>query len=72
MSQEANGLLRFGSHGSIEVNTKEGWFSDYETKVSGGVLELIQHKAGVSDRAGAFKWLEAKGIKKPSEKVAAF
>jgi RecA-family ATPase len=54
--------LRFGSHGSVEVNTDDGWFDDYEAKVKGGVLDLIQHKAGV-DLAGAFRWLEDEGLK---------
>lgn len=66
LSDKQAGTLRFGNQGSIEVNVKEGWFSDYEAKVSGGVLELLAHKAGL-DHAGAFRWLEEKGIKQPSE-----
>lgn len=66
LSDKQGGTLRFGNQGSIEVNIKEGWFSDYECKVSGGVLELLAHKAGL-DHAGAFRWLEEKGIKQPSE-----
>lgn len=54
--------LRFGSKGSMEVDTDEGWFDDHEANVRGGVLQLIQHKEGC-DQAGAFRWLEDKGLK---------
>ena len=60
-----DGVLRFGSNGSIEVNTAEGWFADYEANVRGGVLDLLEHKAGL-DHASAFRWLEEHGIKEPS------
>ena len=63
--------LRFGSQGSIEVHTGEGWFHDYECKVKGGVLELIAHKEGIATRAGQLDWLEAKGIKEPRADSAA-
>lgn len=66
-SRPRDGVFRFGSHGSIEVNTREGWFSDYEASVRGGVLELIKHKGGAKDDASAFRWLEERGIKEPSE-----
>lgn len=66
LSRPRDGVFRFGSQGSMEVNTREGWFSDYESDVRGGVLELIKHKGGVKDDAGAFQWLEAKGIKETS------
>jgi hypothetical protein len=54
--------LRFGAHGSMEIDTDEGWFDDHEAKERGGVLKLIQHKEGV-DAAGAFRWLEEQGLK---------
>jgi RecA-family ATPase len=54
--------LRFGSKGSMEIDTGEGWFDDHEANVKGGVLELIRHREGC-DKAGAFRWLEAKGLK---------
>lgn len=63
LSKPRDGLLKFGSRGSMEVNTVEGWFADYESGVKGGVLELIKHKGGVADNAGALQWLEDKGIK---------
>ena len=66
MSRVHDGVLRFGSNGSIEVNLAEGWFADYEANVRGGVLDLITHKAGATDHASAFRWLEEHGIKEPS------
>jgi RecA-family ATPase len=54
--------LRFGNKGSLEIDTGEGWFSDHEASVSGGVLELIRHREGC-DNAGAFRWLEDQGLK---------
>ena len=34
MSRERDGVLRFGSNGSIEVNTAEGWFADYADRLA--------------------------------------
>ncbi|WP_293875880.1 AAA family ATPase [Sphingomonas sp. UBA978] len=59
--------LRFGSKGSVEVETTEGWFDDHEAKVRGGVLELIQHKRGCNMH-GALSWLEEKGLKERSKR----
>lgn len=63
LSQPSKGLLRFGNRGSLEVNIQEGWFSDYESDMKGGVLDLIKHKGGAVDDADAFRWLEEQGIK---------
>lgn len=63
--------LRFGANGSIEVNTKQGWFNDYETDTRGGVMALIEHKAGIADHASAFRWLEEQGIKEATQVKAA-
>lgn len=63
LSKPGDGLFKFGSRGSVEVNVREGWFSDYESDVRGGVLELIKHKGGATDDASAFRWLEDRGIK---------
>lgn len=62
-SLSKNGRLRFGSKGSIEVDTDEGWFCDYEAeKRRGGVLDLIEYKLGC-DRHGSLTWLEEQGLK---------
>ncbi|MEP7222648.1 MAG: AAA family ATPase [Novosphingobium sp.] len=67
LSKINDGVLKFGTNGSMEVNTREGWFADYEANVRGGVLDLIAHKAGAQDHASAFRWLEDHGIKEPSD-----
>ena len=57
--------LRFGTNGSVEVNTEGGWFCDYEAgdrSARGGVLDLIERKQHC-DRAGALRWLEEQGLK---------
>lgn len=59
--------LRFGAHGSTEVDVSEGWFDDYEANVRGGVLKLIRHKGGVGSDADAFRWMEDNGIKERSQ-----
>ena len=62
--------LRFGTHGSLEIDTAEGWFDDHEGKARGGVLELIQHKRGC-DMRGALSWLEEHGLKERSDRPIA-
>lgn len=62
--------LRFGTHGSMEIDTEEGWFDDHEAKARGGVLDLIQHKRGC-DMHGALSWLEEQGLKERGERPAA-
>ena len=61
--------LRFGTHGSMEIDTDEGWFHDHETKAKGGLLALIQHKQGC-DMAGALAWLEEQGLKERDNRPA--
>lgn len=70
LSKPGDGLFKYGSHGSVEVNFKQGWFADYECDVKGGVLDLIKHKGGAPDDASAFRWLEDNGIKERSEPSA--
>lgn len=55
------GRLRFGNHGSMEVDTDKGWFNDHETGARGGVLALVRHKRG-GDMAEALRWLEGEGL----------
>ena len=59
--------LRYGTHGSLEVDTAEGWFRDYElggedSATRGGTLDLIQRELNCG-RAGALTWLEEQGMK---------
>ncbi|GHH16081.1 hypothetical protein GCM10008023_19680 [Sphingomonas glacialis] len=65
--------LRFGTHGSMEIDTDEGWFCNHESdgdrSARGGVLDLIQHRQRC-DRAGALRWLEDQGLKDRTPVVA--
>jgi hypothetical protein len=56
--------LRFGNHGSMKVSLEDGTFYDFEKKVGGGLLDMIQHAQG-GDVSGALSWLEAEGLKDP-------
>jgi hypothetical protein len=56
--------LRFGNHGSMKVSLEDGTFYDFENKVGGGLLDMIQHAQG-GDVSGALSWLEAEGLKDP-------
>ncbi len=62
--------LRFGTKGSMEIDVEGGWFDDHEANVRGGVLDLIRHREHC-DVAGAFRWLEAQGLKQESRPVQA-
>jgi hypothetical protein len=54
--------VRFGTHGSMSVNYEDGTFYDHETKLGGGVLDLIAQKIG-ADHGGAMTWLRKQGLK---------
>lgn len=60
--------LRFGAKGSMEIDIENGWFADHEADVRGGVLDLIRHREHC-DKAGAFRWLEAQGLKQESRPI---
>ena len=46
-------VLRFGTHGSMSIDTESGLFFDHEAKVGGGVIKLVIHKQGGNhDTAG--------------------
>jgi hypothetical protein len=55
-SKPQRGILRWGSRGSLQVNTRLGVFFDHEAGVGGGVIDLVVHKGG-HDRDGAVEWL---------------
>ena len=67
LSRPRDGVLKFGTRGSLEVNLEGGWFHDYECGAKGGVLELIIHQLKLQDKASAFRWLEEQGIKQRDE-----
>ncbi len=56
-----NSQLRFGTHGSIAVEIagdKRGTWYDHEHQIGGGVIELINYKAGLSEYE-AWQWLRS-------------
>lgn len=56
-----DGELRFGSKGSLSVDTKNGRWFDHEAGEGGGVLELIARKRG-GTLADAILWMEHQGL----------
>jgi putative DNA primase/helicase len=53
--------VRFGAHGSMSINYETGQFFDHESKIGGGVIDLVKHKTGL-DHAGAVSWLRREGL----------
>src|SRR5207237_6401785 len=49
---------RYGTHGSIAVDVENGRWFDHENQIGGGVLGLIGHKTGRSNRE-RIEWLRA-------------
>jgi Protein of unknown function (DUF3987) len=62
-------VLRFGTHGSMSIDTESGLFFDHEAKVGGGVIKLVIHKQG-GNHDTAVDWLRREGFlpdRKPSK-----
>lgn len=57
--------LRYGTHGSLSIDTEKNTFFDHETNEGGGVLDLILRHDGVATRAQAVDWLKEHGIALP-------
>lgn len=53
--------VRFGTRGSLAVDTEEGKWFDHEKQIGGGVLDLISHKTG-RNRGEALAWLKRERI----------
>jgi hypothetical protein len=50
------GELRFGTNGSMSVDTQKGTFYSFEDKTGGGVIELIKRERGL-DGPAAVEWM---------------
>ncbi len=59
------GNPRWGTNGSKHVEVAKGFFADYEVGVRGGVLKLIGHVLGSTDRKVQMQWLRDKGFIRP-------
>lgn len=53
--------LRYGTRGSLSINTESGTWYDHEAGNGGGVLDLIERETGNGGRA-AIEWLERQSI----------
>jgi hypothetical protein len=53
--------LRFGTHGSMAVDLKNGIFFDHENTAGGGVLDLVVRVKG-GTHVDAVQWLQQQGI----------
>lgn len=49
--------LRFGAHGSMSVDLERGVWHDHESKVGGGVIDLLEREQKVTGRE-AIEWLK--------------
>lgn len=66
-SLSTNLQLRWGSNGSKSVKLDgEGFWHDFESGESGGVLKLVMREVAC-DQAGAIEWLETEGFIQPRE-----
>jgi hypothetical protein len=53
--------LRYGTRGSLSINTARGLWHDHEQNYGGGVLDLICRETGC-DRRGAADWMKLRGF----------
>src|SRR5690348_7946010 len=52
--------LRYGNHGSVEINLAKGAFFDFEEEIGGGVLDLIKRIKGL-EGGDALDWMREIG-----------
>jgi putative DNA primase/helicase len=53
--------LRFGTHGSVSVNSKTGEWYDHEENIGGGVLDLVMRERDCA-KPEAMEWLRSEGF----------
>jgi hypothetical protein len=53
--------LRFGTHGSVSINSKTGEWFDHEENVGGGVLDLVMRERDCA-KPEAMEWLRSEGL----------
>ena len=63
----AGATLRWGTRGSLKLDTQKGVWHDKEANEGGGVLDLVMRERGC-DKAGALAWMESKGFIDPAER----
>lgn len=60
---------RYGTHGSLAIDTEEGKWYDHESEEGGGTLDLIMRETGRATLRAAIAWLEEQGYEQPSKPV---
>lgn len=58
------GLLRYGSNGSLSIDVVNGTYYDHEAKIGGGVLDLVSRETR-RDHRGAAEWMKEHGYLEP-------
>jgi hypothetical protein len=53
--------LRFGTHGSLSVNSKTGEWFDHEENTGGGVIDLVMRERDCA-KPDAMEWLRSEGF----------
>lgn len=53
---------RYGTHGSLSIDTAKNTFFDHESNEGGGILELICREAGIETKVLAVDWLKEHGM----------
>ena len=65
--ERRNDEWRWGTHGSLAVQTDKGSWYDHEQEHGGGVLDLIMRETGRATVRSAISWLEEQGYEQPSK-----
>ena len=59
--------LRFGTKGSLAINTKDNTWFDFEAQTGGGMLDFLVHCGKAKSQQDAAKWLEEHGLIAPNQ-----
>ena len=59
--------LRFGTKGSLSINTKDNTWFDFEAQTGGGMLDFLVHCGKAKSQQDAAKWLEEHGLIAPNQ-----
>ena len=68
--------IRYGTNGSLSLNSNHNTFFDHESKKGGGVLTFVSREKGFRDKSEALDWLKSNGFvlqenkKTPQKKVS--
>jgi hypothetical protein len=63
---DRKGVARYRSRGSLKIDFGRGTFADFESGITGGVLDFIRHASGEDARI----WLERQGLASRKQKYS--